>query len=108
MTSIGEFRNGLADFVLPINDLGVSKMTVLLITRKQVRDNANSITSWSGIFADGNTQNLNETEKNVLVMISKYPDCWNCGCVSGYPESKFSKSDRENLQHYGIGNRFSM
>lgn len=83
------------------------KTIVLLITAEKRQTGTQSQTEYSGIFAveDGV---LNETEKNVFDMVRERPDCWNSGCVTGYPESLFTEIEQEALRRHGIGKRFSM
>ncbi len=83
-------------------------MMVLLVTRDQTRNGSAAATAWSGIFADENTLELDETERNVLAMVKTSPQVWSCGCVIGYPEHLFSVSDRELLEVHGVGKRFSL
>ena len=83
------------------------KTVVLLVTAEKRQSGTRCTTEYSGIFAaeDGV---LNETEKNVFDMVRERPDCWSSGCVTGYPESLFTKVEREALRNHGLGKWFSM
>lgn len=87
--------------------MGNNNSIVLLVTAVNRHKGTQSITEYSGIFAV-NRNGLDEVEKNVFDMVRTHPDCWNCGSVTGYPESLFTDEEREALRNHGVDNRFSM
>lgn len=68
------------------------------------------VTTWSAIFVQRNSNQLNDTEKRVIRMIEEEPEpsSWTCGCVTGYPDFMFTEDDRNLLSRYGIGHRFEI
>ena len=64
--------------------------------------------SWTAIFVQRNSNQINDTERRVIQMIEANPACWRCGCVTGYPDTMFTDDDRNLLFRYGIGHRFEI
>lgn len=87
--------------------MGNNNSIVLLVTAVNRHKGTQSITEYSGIFAV-NRNGLDEVEKDVFDMVRNHPDCWNCGSVTGYPESLFTEEEMEALRNHGFGRRFSM
>ena len=68
------------------------------------------VTTWSAIFVQRNSNQINDTERRVIRMIEEEPEpsSWTCGCVTGYPDTMFTDDDRNLLFRYGIGHRFEI
>ena len=66
------------------------------------------VTTWSAIFVQRNSNQLNDTEKRVIRMIEEGPEpsSWTCGCVTGYPDIMFTEDDRNLLSQHGFDHRF--
>ena len=84
-----------------------NKSVVLLITTDKQRFGTQTVIHYSGIFVEENRL-LDSVEANVFDMVRTHPDCWTCGCVTGYPESLFTEVEREALRRHGINKRFSL
>ena len=81
--------------------------TILLITKSVKKFTTLSSIEYSAIFA-ADKHGLDPVKANVFDMIQKHPDCWICGCVTGYPEDSFTEADWQNFHDHGIGKRFPM
>lgn len=79
----------------------------LLITKKAKKTETLTSIEYSAIFTDSK-HSLDPLETLVFDMIQQNPDCWSCGCVTGYPENLFTETDRNNLHNHGVGTRFCM
>ena len=68
------------------------------------------VTTWSAIFVQRNSNQLNDTEKRVIRMIEEEPEpsSWTCGCVTGYPDFMFTQNDQELYAEYGLDRRFEI
>ena len=66
------------------------------------------VTTWSAIFVQRNSNQINDTERRVIQMIEADPTCWQCGCVTGYPETMFTKNDQNLYAEYGLNRRFEI
>ena len=66
--------------------------------------------SWTAIFVQRNSNQINDTERRVIQMIEEDPEpsSWTCGCVTGYPDFMFTEDDRNLLFRHGIGHRFEI
>ena len=84
-----------------------NKSVVLLITTDKQRIGTQTVIHYSGIFVE-EKRSLDSVEVNVFDMVRTHPDCWTCGCVTGYPESLFTEVEREALRRHGINKRFSL
>ena len=81
--------------------------TILLITKSVEKSPTLSSIEYSAIFA-ASKHGLDPIEASVFDMIQKNPDCWTCGCVTGYPENLFTEADWQSLHDHGIGKRFPL
>ena len=84
-----------------------NKSVVLLITTDKQRIGTQTVIQDSAVFVE-EKRLLDSVEANVFDMVRTHPDCWTCGCVTGYPESLFTEVEREALGRHGINKRFSM
>ena len=68
------------------------------------------VTTWSAIFVQRNSNQINDTERRVIRMIEEEPEpsSWTCGCVTGYPDTMFTQNDQELYAEYGLGRRFEI
>ena len=68
------------------------------------------VTTWSAIFVQRNSNQINDTERRVIRMIEEEPEpsSWKCGCVTGYPETMFTKNDQNLYAEYGLNRRFEI
>ena len=68
------------------------------------------VTTWSAIFVHRNSSQINDTERRVIQMIEEEPEpsSWTCGCVTGYPDTMFTKNDQNLYAEYGLNRRFEI
>ena len=66
------------------------------------------VTTWSAIFVQRNSNQINDTERRVIQMIEAEPACWRCGGVTGYPDTMFTQNDQELYAEYGLDRRFEI
>ena len=66
------------------------------------------VTTWSAIFVQRNSNQINDTERRVIQMIEAEPACWRCGGVTGYPDTMFTQNDQELYAGYGLDRRFEI
>ena len=66
--------------------------------------------SWTAIFVQRNSNQINDTERRVIRMIEEEPEpsSWTCGCVTGYPDTMFSEKDQDLYAEYGLDCRFEI
>lgn len=84
-----------------------NRSVVLLITTDKQRIGTQTVIRYSAVFAKEKCS-LDSVEANVFDMVRTLPDCWTCGCVTGYPEALFTNTERDALRRYGLDKRFSM
>ena len=67
-------------------------------------------TTWSAIFVQRNSNQINDTERRIIRMIEEEPEpsSWKCGCVTGYPDTMFTKNDQDLYAEYGLDRRFEI
>lgn len=82
-----------------------NKSLVLLITTDRQQIGTQTVIRYSAVFAR-EKHSLDPVEAQVFDMVKEYPDCWNCGCVTGYPEHMFTPADQEYFDLNGINKRF--
>lgn len=84
-----------------------NRSVVLLITTDKQEIGTQTVIRYSAVFAKEKCS-LDSVEANVFDMVRTLPDCWTCGCVTGYPEHLFTELEQETLRRHGIGKRFSL
>ena len=84
-----------------------NKSVVLRITTDKQRIGTQTVIHYSGIFVE-EKRLLDSIEANVFDMVRTHLDCWTCGCVTGYPESFFTNTERDAFRRHGINKRFSL
>ena len=83
-------------------------MIFKLETANTKRCGTTGTTTWTAIFVQRNSNQINDTERRVIQMIEAEPACWRCGGVTGYPDTMFTQNDQELYAEYGLDRRFEI
>jgi len=83
-------------------------MIFKLETADTKRCGTTGTTTWTAIFVQRNSNQINDTERRVIQMIEAEPACWRCGGVTGYADTMFTQNDQELYAEYGLDRRFEI